>query len=136
MSKKKEVGFNEEVEEKEEPFEWDKTRIVEFFVVLGVLLIGGLTAKHFLLDANTTPASQAVEGASTSVESQLPSVQDIQQGAQQQVVALQKQASQISVQEIASSSPQVQQILNQIKQLPNVPGNVAKQTCENICNSL
>lgn len=136
MPRKKQAGFNEEPEEKEEPFEWDKPRIIGFFAVLLFLLVGGLVFKHFLLDANTIPASQAVQGASTQANESLPSVQDIKQGAAQQVAALQQQASQISVQEIASSSPQVQQILQQIKQLPSVPGNVAKQTCMNICNSL
>lgn len=126
-------------EPEEEKYEWDKPRIIIFFVVLVALIIGGLLAKHFFLDAQNSPsdAMQSVKGVTSQNDSpQLPTVQNVQEGVQQQLSNLQQQASQISVDDIASSSPQVQQILQQIKQLPQQPGNIAKQTCENICNSL
>lgn len=138
MPRKKQAEFNEEPEEE---FEWDKPRIIIFFSVIGALLIGGLLYKHLVLDAQVAPSagiSHSVEGASSSNDnsSQLPSVESIKQSAGQEIQTLQKQASQISVQQIASSSPQVQQIIEQLQQLPNQPGNIAKQTCEQLCSKL
>ncbi len=131
-------------EPEEEAFEWDKSRIIIFFAIVGALLVGGLLFKHFFLDTQISPSQlsssqHSVQGASSPPQdssSQLPTVQGIRQGAQQEIQTLQKQASQISVQDIASSSPQVQQVLKQLQQLPNLPGNVAKQTCMNLCNNL
>lgn len=127
-------------EEPEEEYEWDKTRIIIFFVVLLALIVGGFLAKHYFLDAKSTPiASQSVKGASTQNETLLPSAQSIQQGVSEQLSNLQQQASQISVQDIASSSPQVQQViqqLQQLKSLPTSPSGVVKAACINICNGL
>lgn len=139
MPRKKQAEFNDEPQEE---FEWDKPRIIIFFAVIFALLIGGLLYKHFVLDAQATPSatiSRSVQGASSlppTNSSQLPSVESIKQSAGQEIQTLQNQASQISIQQIASSSPQVQQIIQQLQQLPSQPGNIAKQTCENICNSL
>jgi peptidoglycan hydrolase CwlO-like protein len=132
MPKRKIV--NEEPEE--EKYEWDKPRVIIFFSIVAILLIGVLLAKHFLLDVQTVPTQKSVQGISTSRDTSLPTVQSVQQGVTEQLSHLQQQATQIDVQEIASSSPQVQQILQEIKQLPSAPGNIAKQTCLNICNSL
>ena len=106
-------------EEQEEQFEWDKPRIIIFFIVLCGLVIGGLLVKHVVLDAQNTPQGlPSVQGLSTQAgqdtSSQLPTVQSVKQDAQQEIVALQKQASQISVKDIASSSPQMQQVLQQL----------------------
>lgn len=120
-------------------YEWDKLRIILFFVVILILLAGGILAKHFFLDANIGPsgALQSVKGiAAQNDSSQLPTVQSVQEGVQQQISNLQQQASQISIEDIASSSQQVKQILQQLKDLPNVPGNTLKQTCTQICNNL
>lgn len=131
----------DEEPEEEETYEWDKPRIVIFFAVIAALLFGGLLYKHFVLDAQSVPSAgsfKSVQGASSSSNdtTQLPSVESIKQSAGQEIQTIQKQASQITVQQIASSSPQVQQLIQQLQQLPSQPGNIAKQTCENICNSL
>ena len=129
--KKKVPEFADEQEEKEEELEWDKKKIIGAFIVLFLLIVGGVVTKHFIFPSS----SQSVQGASTSVqqnESLLPSSADVKK----QIDNIQSQVSQLSVQDIASSSPQVQQILDQLKKLPNTPGNVLKQTCENICKGL
>lgn len=129
-------------EEKEEQFEWDKPRIIIFFVVVVGLIIGGFLFKHFFLDAQNVPSQvtfQSVHGTSTSTNdtsSQPPTLQNLKQTAQDEISSLQKQAEQISIKDIASSSPQVQQVLQQLQNLPNLPGDVAKQTCEQLCGKL
>ena len=123
-------------EEPEEEFEWDKSRIIIFFVVLVVLIGGGLFAKHYFLDSKgIAKGQQSTVGVSLreeNISSQLPSSQDIQQ----KIADLQHQATKISVQDIASSSPQVQEVLQQLQKLPELPGDIAKQTCIQLCGKL
>lgn len=130
----------EDVEEEEE-LEWDKKKIFLTLAVVMLLLIGGITAKIYLLGSHTSSPSvgQAVKGASTVASAaqntspiQLPSSTAVQQ----KIATLEQQASQISVKDIASSSPQVQAIVQQLQNLPQMPGNVAKQTCVQLCNNL
>ena len=124
-------------EEHEEKVEWDKPRIMSFFIVLGLLVVGGLLGKHFFLDVQTNSSpQQSVQGISTQADASLPTVQSVQRGVTEQLANLQQQASQISVKDIASSSPQVQQILLQLQKLPQLPGDIAKQACVQLCGKL
>jgi len=124
-------------EEPEEEFEWDKPRIITFLVVVLLLIGGGIVAKHYFLDSHDTLArgQQSAGGVSLqegNISSQLPSSQDIQQ----KIADLQHEATSISVQDIASSSPQVQEVLKQLQKLPDLPGNIARQTCIQLCGKL
>jgi len=124
-------------EEHEEKVEWDKPRIMSFFIVLGLLVVGGLLGKHFFLDVQTNSSpQQSVQGISTQADASLPTVQSVQRGVTEQLANLQQQASQISVKDIASSSPQVQQVLLQLQKLPQLPGDIAKQACVQLCGKL
>ncbi len=125
--KDKKTGFGEESE-------WDKKKILLFLVFLFVLIgVGYKTRDKFLY--KILPPKTAVKGESTSRTNQNSiSVKPI--NLQEKVEELKSQISNLNVKDIASSSPQVQQILNQVKDLGNLPKTQAKQMCERICSGL
>jgi len=136
MSRKK-ITLQEEVKE---PVEWDRKKIVVASIIFFGFL-GSILAVNNFLFSSKKPSQQKVEGISASSiqdnsYTSLPSLKSIQQGVQETLGHIQKQAQSISVEEIASSSPQVKQILQQLQQLPNLPQSVAKQTCEQLCSKL
>ncbi len=143
---KKNPAFVEK--EKEEKYEevWDFRKIAAGVVLLALLIFGGLVAKRLLLHQSIAPASfvpklPSVKGLMTGPNNQtkvshvhitLPSPQDVQN----QIQTIQQQVTHLNVAEIASSSPQVQQILQQIQNLPVGPENQVKDACIRLCNNL
>lgn len=113
---------------------WNKKRVLLGFVVLAVLIAGALTFKSLVLDKNQGPKT-AVEGASVSVEN-TPSPIPIKANIQDQIDTLQKEASNINITDIATSSPQVQKVLNDLKSIQGLPQNQAKSFCQQVCNNL
>lgn len=127
--------------EADEELEWDKKKIFITLGVVALFLTGGFAAKVFLLGSHTAlPSSQQdVKGASTvnsSAQTSSPIQLPSSTAVQQKIASLEQQASQISVKDIASTSPQIQAIVQQLQNLPQMPGNVAKQTCIQLCNNL
>ena len=113
--------------------QWDKKKII-LFLLAAVILIGiGFEAKDLILGANVSPAVSVnkpdVKGAAVQV------VPDIKNSVQNQLNTLKSEAQGVDLVEIASSSPQVQKVINDLKALQNYPKNQVKATCEQICNS-
>lgn len=121
---------------------WNKKKIILTFIILILLIIGGLKLKDYLLNSNSSPGgsstSESVKGASVSVGPTvtLPSAQDIGAGLQSDLNNVKKEIGNINVQDLATSSPQIQKVVNDIKALPAVPGQQAKDICLKICNGL
>jgi hypothetical protein len=125
---------------------WDKKKIIAGIVIFVLLLLGVIGAKMFLLPksiARHIPIGPAVEGVSTTDFSpanaqptpekiSLPTTDDLQK----KISELQAQITHLNVKDIASSSPQVQQLIQQIQSLPNAPANAAKEACMQVCNRL
>lgn len=86
----------------------------------------------------TTKKSSADDNSDSDNKSSIavPLLNTSSQTVQTKIEELKKEAAKVDVQEIASSSPQVQKVLNDLKALENAPKNQAKQTCQQICNSL
>lgn len=140
----------------EEPVEqpWDVKKIVFATVFLILFLGGAFWVKANILDAKQSPEKTIqpptwIEGASTqSNDSNSSENQDapppsvvfspgsLQDDAQQKLNQIKAQVTNLSIQDIASSSPQVQKVLNDVKALEEYPKDQAKQMCENICKSL
>jgi len=70
-----------------------------------------------------------VKGAATEVSS------GIKNSVQNQLDNLKAEAQNVDLTEIASSSPQMQKVVNDLKALQDYPKNQVKATCEQICNS-
>jgi hypothetical protein len=113
--------------------QWDKKKII-LFLLAAVILIGiGFEAKDLILGANVSPAVSVnkpdVKGAAVQV------VPNIKNSVQNQLNTLKSEAQGVDLVEIASSSPQVQKVINDLKALQNYPKNQVKATCEQVCNS-
>ncbi len=124
-------------EAKREVIEWDKKKIV-LFVVGAIFLLGiGLVFSKMMFGGVQTPnpslSVTGVKGANTESISPLP---DIKQGIQNQIDSLKSEAQDINVVDIATSSPQVQKVINDLKAIQNYPKNQLKTTCEKICSGL
>lgn len=117
-----------------EEVQWDKKKII-LFLIAAVLLIGiGFEAKDYILGVNSAPKAPVVKpdvkGTATQVSS------SIKNSVADQLGNLKTEAQNVDLVEIASSSPQVQKVINDLKAIQNYPQNQLKATCEQICNGL
>lgn len=129
MPKSKEV-----FKAQEEETVWDKKKIfIALFVLL--FLFGGLgyTARPYLndlLQTNTLVSQQTkVEGAKTQAVPQ-------PQALQEKIAEIKETINNLDAGEIASSSPQVQKVMRDIKGLQDYPRNQAKEMCQQVCSRL
>lgn len=127
------------MKESKEKIQWDRKKIILFIITLFILLFALYEAKTIVLDKNVSQVqknplitNQNVKGAQAI---QSPT-QDIRSNVSQQINSLRNEASNINVLDIATSSPQVQKIINDLKALQDYPSNQLRETCVNICNRL
>lgn len=134
---------------------WDIKKIVIGVLVFSLLAGVAFAAKEYFSpipntaqDITHIQTTVGVKGAETNTndsgngtqtqQSQnngtfsLPSSTDIQN----QIQNIQQQVTHINVADLASSSPQIQQIIQQVEKLPSTPINAAKAACINLCNNL
>lgn len=117
---------------------WD---IKKIFVLLVILVVLALGFKIFVLDKNKSNVSSTVKNVEGVSVEQSPSPspvisQEIKRGVELKLNELKKEVSNINVVEIASSSPAVQKVLNDIKNLQSLPQTQAKEACLKICSGL
>lgn len=144
MSKKK-PEFADEQEEKYEEV-WDIRKVIAGVVLLLVLIVGGVIGKRLLFHESISPDSfipklPSVKGISTNfnapdavshVKISLPSQHDVQD----QIQTIQEQVTHLNVADVASSSPQVQEIIKQLQEIPAGSVNQVKDACVRLCNNL
>lgn len=138
----------------EEQESWDKKKII--IALLVVTLLGGLlyAAKMFVLGKNTniipfknntTNSPRKVEGISTKNEKSsqsnstsipFPLVDSLKGEASQKLEEVKREINNLSISDLASSSPQVKKIIQDVQGLEQAPKNQAKEACYNICKSL
>lgn len=130
---------------------WDKRRIIIGCVSIVSLLFIGLTAKAYFLDAQkgastskNKPIKTNVQGVhsvdedllkSSESEDPTPTPIVVSNIVQQKLDSIKKQIANLSPQDVASSSPQVQKVLNDIQSLEQYPKNQAREVCQKICSS-
>lgn len=136
---------------------WDKKKIALAVLLLFLFVGSAYAAKKYILgDSLNTVQKPVVRSggevagvSSTSTESESKnstenkkqppfsfsssSVQDV---VSEKFSAIKNQVSSLTVDEIASASPQVKKILNDLKALQEYPKTQAKEFCENMCKSL
>lgn len=142
---RKKIEFPED--EKEEKYEevWDFRKITAGVLILILLIFAGVIGKRILFHESLAPSSfiphlPSVKGLSTfnapdqvsHVKITLPNQQDVQG----EIHTIQQQVTHLNVADIASSSPQVQQILQQIQDIPAGPEGQVKDACMRLCNNL
>jgi regulatory protein YycI of two-component signal transduction system YycFG len=111
-----------------EEAQWDKKKILIFSVVF---LAIGLFLLYRLIDFNSpeAPPKPPSEIKGLSAESISENVTEV-------LSDLAQQASDLEIEEVATSSPQVQKIINDLKSLKDLPKSQLKNACENICSGL
>ncbi|OGH18022.1 MAG: hypothetical protein A3F31_03745 [Candidatus Levybacteria bacterium RIFCSPHIGHO2_12_FULL_38_12] len=130
---------------------WDIKRII--IGVIGVVVIGagGFGVFVYVKDhgfpqkwREGKPPTKNVIGASTQKENNSPSTsQDTKPPFSlpsknelgEKLDTIKKQVQSLSISEIASSSPHVQKVLQDIKALEEYPHNQVKDMCQKICSS-
>ncbi|HEX8965476.1 MAG TPA: hypothetical protein VF820_03545 [Patescibacteria group bacterium] len=132
---------------------WDIKKIIIGTGIFLLLAGAAYAAKEYFSpvpntsqDITHVQTTIGVKGAETSSTGSNPPTQQSQNNAtfslpsstdiQNQIQNIQQQVTHLNISDLASSSPQVQAILQQIEQLPNAPANVAKEACINLCNRL
>ncbi|HEX7041713.1 MAG TPA: hypothetical protein VF189_00545, partial [Patescibacteria group bacterium] len=142
---KRKVKFAEDPEEEEEVEEvWDFKKIAIGIIVIILLIFGGIVAKRVLMHESLDPMSflpqfPSVKGISTYFSPQsgshtkisLPSQADVQN----QIQEIQQQVTHLNVNDIATASPQVKNLIKQIQDLPSGPVGQVKEACMRLCNS-
>lgn len=138
--------------EKLEPEEsWNKKRIFVTLFVIIILLAGAFGIKNFVLGNNSSSrespiinALKSIKGAATQEELNTqakkinpPAVDlPVQKIIQDQLGAIQQEVKNLNVTDIASSSPQVKKIIEDLQSLQDYPKNQAKDACIKICSGL
>lgn len=127
---KKEVKKNED--------QWDKKKILLFFIASIFLLIIGYQIKTVTLGESFPSINDSVslinsdvKGASVSNQPQ----KDLRKDIQVQIDSLKSDAEDINLVDIASSSPQVQKVINDLKALQDYPSNQLRDVCEKVCRN-
>ena len=116
---------------------WNKKRIFAVLFLIAALIILGYFLKTKVLDESFPPDSpKAVKGTKSQKEENKKRDElnvNVQKAVAEKIESLKQAALGLSVVEIASSSPQVQKIINDIKALEQYPTNQAKEICRQIC---
>lgn len=127
--------MRDEVEEKT----WDKKKIVIGAVVLlivaAILYTGRTTILAKLAQLPQTDV-RGVKMEKVNFPSQQYSIGSPKQAVQEKIEAIKKEVNSLDVVEVASSSPQVQKVINDIKALEQYPQSQAKEACKKICETL
>lgn len=132
---------------------WNRKRIFLALIVVALFLIGIIYFLKKTKSENSqfkSPFLSNVKGISIKNENEfkkddeklsqkslsLPSTADLRGDLQEKLDSIKQEVSSLKVEEIASSSPQIQKVLDDVKSLEQYPKNQAKEICKNICNSL
>ena len=113
---------------------WNKKRVLLALILLIAVGIGAYFFKTKVLGEKINLFERGVKGASTQESKPTGTISiDLQKALKDKLDSLKKEVSNLNVTDIASSSPQVQKILNDMKSLEQYPQNQAKDICRKIC---
>jgi len=112
---------------------WNKKRVFIALLLLILLIAGGLFFRIRVLDENSSQIVKSATKVNTEQDNNFEIKADIQELMKDKIDDLKEDVSNLNILEIASSSPQVQKILNDIKSLEQYPTNQLKEVCRKIC---
>jgi len=113
---------------------WNKKRIfIAVFLIL-LLMGGGYFFGPRILSDQVSKMAKSVKGISAENQTPAPDLKaNIQATVKEKINSLQQEVSGLNVMEVATSSPQVQKILNDIKSLQQYPANQIQEICKKVC---
>ena len=117
---------------------WNKKRIFAALFLLIALIVLGYFLKTKVLSEKSSPtdSSKAVKGITNTKEKNKEQEGlniNVQKVVKEKIESLKQDVKGLNIIEIASSSPQIQKIINDIKSLEQYPVNQAKEICRQIC---
>ena len=117
---------------------WNKKRIFATLFLIIALVALGYFLKTKVLSEKSSPTdfSKAVKGITNTKEENKEQEGlniNMQKAVKEKIESLKQDVKGLNIAEIASSSPQVQKIINDIKSLEQYPTNQAKEICKQIC---
>lgn len=107
--------------------------IFVFLMGAVVYLINGSATVSKIRALFTPSQSEEATNAAQTITRQ--DAKGVRAAVENQLNSIKQEASKINVEEVATSSPQVKKVINDIKSLENYPANQARNFCERICNS-
>jgi len=146
MRRSKEAEEKEEVvekprsrrfEKKEDDLEWDKKRIliIGFTAIVAIAL--AVELKRIFLPNTSVLGQSSVKKAS---EVEKPNVRtpnlDLESKVISSVEDIKAAIGGLNPEEVASSSPQIQKVLEDMQGIKNLPKNEARNTCMKICSGI
>jgi hypothetical protein len=115
----------------------NKKRILILVFIIILLGLLGYSAKTLVLDKNQDIFSKkSVKGTSTQKNSNVPSASSLETELKKKLDTIKQEVSKLDIADIASSSPQVQKLINDLNALKDYPSNQIKDACQKICSSL
>ncbi len=114
---------------------WDRKKIFLSFLILIVALFAILYFKDKPSPLRSGRTAQ-VKGESAPKPQQDQGTSSTTQRIQENFDRIKQNVDNLNVVDVATSSPQIQKLINDIKSLENVPKNQAKGACERICQGL
>ncbi|OGH06412.1 MAG: hypothetical protein A2W22_06425 [Candidatus Levybacteria bacterium RBG_16_35_11] len=108
---------------------------------VALISIASLAVIIFLIlgstSANNNKTNQSPKkGVKSSTAKSIIPVNEIKSAVEDKIGVIQEEAKDIDLAEVASSSPQIQKIIKDLKSLENYPADQAKSLCEKICSGL
>ena len=113
---------------------WNKKRIFAVIFLIILLVSGGFVFKNRILNMHLfSQDPKSVKGASSEERKREDFGMQIQGVVREKIKSLKQEVSSLNIAEVASSSPQIQKIINDIKALEQYPASQAKEICKQIC---
>ncbi|MDO8582957.1 MAG: hypothetical protein Q7R51_00315 [bacterium] len=115
---------------------WNKKRIFAGVVLIVFLAAGIYFVKTKILgeNSNLVENNKSVKGVVAKEEEKIIPDFNLQEAVKNKINSIKQEVSGLNIVEIASSSPQVQKVLNDIKALEQYPTNQAREICKQICS--
>lgn len=139
--RKKETSIESVKPKKKEELDtdqWDKKKIIitTFFAIVAILAVNEIKTTFF-------PKDEGVLGQTTKITPtpiEKPNVGlprfDVASQVGSRVEDIKKNIENLNAEEVASSSPQIQKVLQDIQGIRNLPSNQAKEMCIKICSGI
>lgn len=112
---------------------WNKKRIFAALFLVILLAVGLYFFRTRIFGLISFDHLISVKGVNTKEDNK---DFNIQQAVKDSLFKLKQEVSGLDIVEIASSSPQVQKIINDIKALQQIPNNQVKNICKTFCGGL
>lgn len=114
---------------------WDRKKVsLVLSLVMILLVFGFFGSNRYLLQSKTEVKGDTTkEEAKKTIEK--PNI-NIKKDLEDKVNAIREDVDSLDVKEVASSSPQIQKVLNDIKSIQNLPSNEAREACMKICSGI